>query len=42
MSNASPGGGCVEIMMEYHNQYAQCTDWTAFVYGSIAGSFSGS
>jgi hypothetical protein len=25
------------IMMEYHNQYTQKTDWTAFVYGSIAG-----
>jgi len=25
------------IMMEYHNQYTKRTDWTAFVYGSIAG-----
>jgi hypothetical protein len=25
------------IMMEYHNQYTQRTDWTAFIYGSIAG-----
>ncbi|MHB0858530.1 MAG: heliorhodopsin HeR [Anaerolineae bacterium] len=25
------------IMMEYHNQYTKKTDWTAFVYGSIAG-----
>ncbi len=25
------------IMMEYHNQYTQRTDWRAFIYGSIAG-----
>lgn len=25
------------IMMELHNQYTQKTDWTAFVYGSVAG-----
>jgi hypothetical protein len=25
------------IMMEYHNQHTQKTDWTSFVYGSIAG-----
>jgi hypothetical protein len=25
------------IMMEYHNQYTEKTDWTAFIYGSIAG-----
>jgi hypothetical protein len=25
------------IMMEYHNQYTQKTNWTAFIYGSIAG-----
>ena len=25
------------IMMEYHNQYTKRTDWTAFIYGSIAG-----
>jgi hypothetical protein len=25
------------IMMEYHNQYTKKTDWTAFIYGSIAG-----
>jgi hypothetical protein len=25
------------IMMEYHNQHTQRTDWTAFIYGSIAG-----
>jgi Heliorhodopsin len=25
------------IMMEYHNQYTQKTNWTSFVYGSIAG-----
>jgi len=25
------------IMMEYHNQHTQKTDWTAFIYGSIAG-----
>ncbi len=25
------------IMMETHNQYTKRTDWTAFVYGSIAG-----
>lgn len=25
------------IMMEYHNQYTQRTDWTAFIYGCIAG-----
>jgi hypothetical protein len=25
------------IMMEYHNQYTKRTDWTAFIYGCIAG-----
>jgi len=25
------------IMMEYHNQHTKRTDWTAFVYGCIAG-----
>jgi hypothetical protein len=25
------------IMMEYHNQYTKRTNWTSFVYGSIAG-----
>jgi hypothetical protein len=25
------------IMMEYHNQYIKKTDWSAFIYGSIAG-----
>lgn len=25
------------IMMEYHNQHTDRTDWTAFIYGSIAG-----
>lgn len=25
------------IMMEYHNQYTEKTNWTAFIYGSIAG-----
>ena len=25
------------IMMEYHNQYTKKTDWTAFIFGSIAG-----
>lgn len=25
------------IMMEYHNQYTRKTDWTAFIYGCIAG-----
>lgn len=25
------------IMMEYHNQYTQKTNWTSFIYGSIAG-----
>ena len=25
------------IMMEYHNQYTERTDWTAFIYGSVAG-----
>jgi hypothetical protein len=25
------------IMMEYHNQYTDRTDWTSFIYGSIAG-----
>lgn len=25
------------IMMELHNQYTQKVDWTAFIYGSIAG-----
>jgi hypothetical protein len=25
------------IMMEYHNRYLDKTNWTAFVYGSIAG-----
>ena len=25
------------IMMEYHNQYTKKTNWTAFIYGSIAG-----
>lgn len=27
------------IMMEYHNQHTKKTDWTAFIYGSIAGIF---
>lgn len=27
------------IMMEYHNQHTKKTDWTAFIYGSIAGFF---
>ncbi len=27
------------IMMELHNQTTQRTDWTAFIYGSIAGIF---
>ncbi len=27
------------IMMEYHNQHTTKTDWTAFIYGSIAGIF---
>ena len=27
------------IMMEYHNQYTEKTNWTSFVYGSIAGVF---
>ena len=25
------------IMMEYHNQHTERTDWTAFIYGCIAG-----
>lgn len=25
------------IMMEYHNQHTEKTDWTAFIYGSVAG-----
>ncbi len=25
------------IMMEYHNQYTEKTDWTSFIYGSVAG-----
>ncbi len=25
------------IMMEYHNQYTQKTNWISFIYGSIAG-----
>jgi hypothetical protein len=25
------------IMMEYHNQYTEKTNWAAFIYGSIAG-----
>ena len=25
------------IMMEFHNQYTRRTDWTAFIYGCIAG-----
>lgn len=25
------------IMMEFHNQHTKKTDWTAFIYGSIAG-----
>jgi hypothetical protein len=25
------------IMMEYHNQYTKKTDWTAFIYGCVAG-----
>jgi len=25
------------IMMEFHNQHTQKTDWTAFIYGSLAG-----
>ncbi len=25
------------IMMEYHNQYTRKTDWTAFIYGCVAG-----
>jgi hypothetical protein len=25
------------IMMEYHNQHTKKTDWTAFIYGCIAG-----
>jgi len=25
------------IMMEYHNQHTKRTNWTAFIYGSIAG-----
>jgi len=25
------------ILMEYHNQHTSRTDWTAFIYGSIAG-----
>ena len=27
------------IMMEYHNQHTQKTNWTAFIYGSVAGFF---
>ena len=29
------------IMMEYHNQHTQKTDWTAFISGSIAGIIPG-
>jgi hypothetical protein len=25
------------IMMEYHNQYTQKTNWTSFIYGCFAG-----
>lgn len=25
------------IMMEYHNQYTQKTDWTSFIFGTFAG-----
>lgn len=25
------------IMMEYHNQYTKKTNWTSFIYGSVAG-----
>ena len=25
------------IMMEYHNQYTQKTNWTSFIFGSLAG-----
>ena len=25
------------IMMEYHNQYTKKTDWSAFIYGCVAG-----
>ena len=25
------------IMMEYHNQYTEKTNWISFIYGSIAG-----
>jgi hypothetical protein len=25
------------IMMEYHNQYTEKTDWSGFIYGSVAG-----
>ena len=27
------------IMMEYHNQHTEKTNWTSFIYGSIAGIF---
>ena len=27
------------IMMEYHNQYTEKTNWASFIYGSIAGIF---
>jgi hypothetical protein len=27
------------IMMEYHNQYTEKTNWSSFIYGSIAGIF---
>jgi uncharacterized membrane protein len=27
----------IGIMMEYHNQYTEKTNWTSFIYGSIAG-----
>jgi hypothetical protein len=25
------------IMMEYHNQYTEKTNWTSFIFGSLAG-----
>ena len=27
------------IMMEYHNQHTEKTNWTSFIYGTIAGIF---
>jgi hypothetical protein len=27
----------IGIMMEYHNQYNEKTNWSSFIYGSIAG-----